>query len=222
MSYEAFQRVPPTVMIVATKFTNEHFYTSLSVGDGRMWGLGANLKTLIKNAYGAVPTRTVFPSALPRGRFDYIANLRSGSKEALQTEITRKLGITGRVETVETNVLFLQVREANAAGLTPTRSRVGAMNSWQYGETGTNQTMYNLAGRLEEVTEMPILDKTGLTGGYDFDLKWGQYMSPRESINVDDSAEQLQALKKVLVEQLGLELVPATAPLKMLVIEKAK
>jgi len=221
-SFEAFQQVPPAVMIVSTKFTNEHFYTSLSLGDGRIWGLGANLNTLIENAYGAVRTRTVLSSALPQGRFDYIANLASGSKEALQKEITRKLGLTGRVKTIETDVLFLQVVEANVAGLRPTRSRTGAVSSWQYEEAATNRTMSYLASRLEEVTKVPILDKTGLAGGYDFDLKWGQYMPSKESINVDDSVEQLQGLKKALVEQLGLELVPAKAPIEMLVIEKAK
>jgi uncharacterized protein (TIGR03435 family) len=221
MSAEALEKLPPTVMIVPTKFPDKHSGRSISLADGKMWGVGIGPQEIIDHAYGTVETRTVFLSAPPHGRFDFIASLPSGSKGALQKEISRKLRIAGRFETIETNVLFLQVKETNATGLKPTRSTSVALGAGQCYEAGTNQSISRLAASLEGITEIPAFDKTGLAGGYDFDLNWGQYMS-QKAIDDDDPSEELPALKKAVTDQLGLELVPAKAPIEMLVIERAK
>ena len=72
-----------------------------------------------------------------------------------------------------------------------------------------------LAGPLKQ----PVIDRTGLTGMYDFDFKF----APRESISNDPAfAEQyanLPDIFTVLQEQYGLKLVPEKITLDTLVID---
>lgn len=66
----------------------------------------------------------------------------------------------------------------------------------------------NLAGRL-------VVDKTALAGNYDFDLKW----TPDDQQGTSDAGPTLFT---ALEEQLGLKLVPAKAPVDVLVIDHAE
>ena len=60
---------------------------------------------------------------------------------------------------------------------------------------------------------MPIVDETGLTGSYNLDLGW--------KVKTDPNANQ-EAVKQALIEQLGLELVPAHKPVEILIVEKVQ
>jgi uncharacterized protein (TIGR03435 family) len=60
---------------------------------------------------------------------------------------------------------------------------------------------------------MPIIDQTGVTQRYSIDIKW-------EEPDAQDSEHK--ALQQVLLDQLGLELVPTNMRVDMLVIEKAQ
>jgi uncharacterized protein (TIGR03435 family) len=62
---------------------------------------------------------------------------------------------------------------------------------------------------LEGNLQIPVIDQTGLTQTFDIDLKWNQH------------DPQHNTLKQALLDQLGLELVPTTKPVEMLVVEKA-
>lgn len=63
----------------------------------------------------------------------------------------------------------------------------------------------NLAGRT-------VVDKTGLAGNYDFDLKWARD-------NLQDPSDAGPSLFTALEEQLGLKLVPAKGPVQTLVVD---
>lgn len=66
----------------------------------------------------------------------------------------------------------------------------------------------NLAGRT-------VVDKTGLTGNYDFDLKW----TPDNDQGTPDAGPTLFT---ALEEQLGLKLVPAKAPVQTLIVDRVE
>lgn len=61
----------------------------------------------------------------------------------------------------------------------------------------------------------PIIDKTGLTGSYDFTLKWTQDQTPDAS----ESQTGDPSLFTALEEQLGLKLVPVKGPVEVVVID---
>src|ERR1039457_6594171 len=80
--------------------------------------MGFPLRSIVQAAYTGSDTRTIYLTALTQEKFDFIANLPSGSNEALRRKITSQFGIVGRFTTIETNVLFLKVQSTNAPGLT--------------------------------------------------------------------------------------------------------
>lgn len=70
---------------------------------------------------------------------------------------------------------------------------------------------------LEYRTGKPVIDKTGLTGAYQFDLLTGQ--GPI-TLSVGDPQATI-SLIGTLSEKFGLDLIPATTPVSTLVIEHA-
>jgi uncharacterized protein (TIGR03435 family) len=74
--------------------------------------------------------------------------------------------------------------------------------------------------------ERPVLDKTGLTGNYDFTLKWRPESAPAPPDSAIDSVPAPnasgQALMAALREQLGLQLESQKAPISVFVIESAE
>jgi uncharacterized protein (TIGR03435 family) len=76
-----------------------------------------------------------------------------------------------------------------------------------------NGPLSNLAYFLEVYFEIPVIDRTGLNGTFDINLTWpGKDWEKRDR----------EALKRALIEQLGLELAPSREPVEMLIVEKAK
>src|SRR5262249_45011467 len=133
------------------------------------------------------------------------------STEALQRELKDKLGLVGRVETRDEDVLLLKVSRPNhASGLKPP-TKINFSDNWGYflfhGKTisSAHPSDLSLALDLELLFEKPVIDQTGLTQKFDIDLKW---------------EGDLEALKRALHDQLGLELVPANQPVEILVVEK--
>ena len=76
-------------------------------------------------------------------------------------------------------------------------------------------TMAPLIGGLSNTVGRPVIDKTGLTGRYNIDLKW----TPDELEGTPDAGPSIFT---ALHEQLGLKLVPTKAPVDVLVVEQVE
>ena len=74
-----------------------------------------------------------------------------------------------------------------------------------------------LAEQLENCVKIPVINQTGLTNNFDFEIKWnnGQLIGAPDYPNLD-------TLKQALADQISLELVPTNMPIEMLVVEKVK
>ncbi len=87
-----------------------------------------------------------------------------------------------------------------------------------------NATMGDLASLMQRaMLDRPVVDKTGLTGRYDFDLEW----APDETQFGGDvptaSADAPSApLFSAIQQQLGLKLEAARGPVEALVVDKAE
>ena len=82
----------------------------------------------------------------------------------------------------------------------------------------TSSPMQQLANQFSNANgvDRPVLDKTGLTGMYDFELDWSAgYGAPA------DGADEI-SIFTALQEQIGLKLEPAKAPMEVLVIDRAE
>jgi uncharacterized protein (TIGR03435 family) len=79
---------------------------------------------------------------------------------------------------------------------------------------------------LSADTGRPVYDKTGLTGVYDFTLKYTPKQFLMDSPPEVDSAAALPPtappLEKALEDQLGLRLAPTTGQLEFIIIDHAE
>jgi uncharacterized protein (TIGR03435 family) len=199
-------------------------------GAGRSCGVNQPTSAIMRAAYAEYGSaiglaRTALEVPESKERYDFIANLPNGSQEALQKELRRKLGLTGRLENIPTNVLILRVKNPGSPGLKLHPFKVGSPGSLNINNSliaSQSTDIDGLARALEEsFFKVPIVNHTGLAGQYDFELLWDS----NGEIRPDGSKSEfpnLDGLKRALTEQLGLELVPAMEPVQMLVIAKAK
>jgi uncharacterized protein (TIGR03435 family) len=139
-----------------------------------------------------------------------------------QLEIKKTLGLVGHRETRDMDVWVLKVRNLNGTGLKP---HVGQGFDAHYDIRGSihcfglqlssspGQPPLGLTKYLEKFAKMPVIDETGLTNLYDLDLTW------KDQPESDPTHE---AMRRAIVDQLGLELVADHQPVEILVVEKVK
>jgi uncharacterized protein (TIGR03435 family) len=88
---------------------------------------------------------------------------------------------------------------------------------------GRNATMKEFAALLQRaILDRPVLDKTGLTGHYDFDLKWAPDDSQFGGAIKPPIDSPSPPFFAAIQEQLGLKLVPTKGPVSALIIDKAE
>jgi uncharacterized protein (TIGR03435 family) len=205
---------PPQVRILHSTFHKSNEY-----GDGnKLLGTGVRAQDVIASAYGFVtPARAILPAGLPADRYDYIACLRGGralNEKALQEAVKRKFGVIAKTETRDTDVWLLKVKHSNAPAL---KRHTGPNNGNGVshipgGFRFWNDGMDFLVASFEFRGNRPVIDGTGLSDKFDFDL----ICSEADLVNRD-----LDAVNQALAP-LGLELVPTNMPIEILVVEKAK
>jgi uncharacterized protein (TIGR03435 family) len=211
---------PPTVSIRPTRYNSQ--VAGAAGSFGKILALHQPFDVLLARAYDVSPCRILSLTPLPQGDFDFIANVPQRQKEALQELIGQQFGITARQETRETDVLLLTVKRRGAPGLKPTSAKAG--NSFSSDQVGhwrrTDGPIDYLIYDLQYYLQVPIIDRTGLTGRFDVDLAWDDEKKWDDTGHY--SFTNPDGLKQVLLDQLGLELVPSREPTEMLVVEKAR
>jgi uncharacterized protein (TIGR03435 family) len=80
----------------------------------------------------------------------------------------------------------------------------------------TGDTMVQFASGISGYMDRPVVDKTGLTGHYDFKLEWT--LDPKNSPALDPGGTSIFT---AVQEQLGLKLDQRLAPMEVLVIDHA-
>ena len=222
----AFLTSPPYRTIILPTLAakrNPRYGTSgmSSARDGQVLGYNQSIANLVRfanlNRGWISDCRTVLAAEMPTNNYDFLSNLPVGAQAALRQAIQTKFHVAGRLETRETNVLFLTLKYPAAAGLRPSENPNGSGSSTGNGQIIlTGATTQELTRTLENTCFIPVIDQTGLTNRYDFKIRWKPNYAP------DGQSANMAALTQALQDQLGLDLVPGTAPVDMLVIEKVK
>lgn len=212
------KEAPPLfqVLIRPSSFTNEQ---SRGEGGGQLRAIGYTLQGMLPTLFDTHSDRIITNAPLPEGRYDFIVVEQSHSDQdpnvLMQEALERTFGLTAHHETNLVNALALKVKETNAPGLTPSPTRTMHFK-WGPGEmSGMSTPSTLIASTLENLLETPVVDETGLTNdfGYDVSLKFDQKWPAKADPDV---------LKKAVREQLGLELVPVQRPIDMLVVDAQK
>ena len=216
-----FEHVPAGAQIRETPVNeNEIRDGVLSYNEGQIAGSAASFSKLLAIAYGDYgqdfsTVRMVLPTNLPKGNFDYLVNRPDHGLEDFQAEIKRQFGLAGRKEIRETNVLLLKFKNPDALSLISNSMKTASSYNLKTHWTRV-ENVHSLPRTLEmDYFHLPVLDETGLAkietgfGGSIF------IALPRNSSDLD-------LVRKALLDQLGLELLPSREPVEMLVVEKVK
>jgi uncharacterized protein (TIGR03435 family) len=185
--------------------------------DQWMMGRNAPLADVMAAAYGRNPTRVVVPPDAPPDRFDFLMTVPAAQLPRFQAIVRRKLGYVGQMETRDAPVLALKIANASLPGLTV--SGADEKRNVSFHNEKLQLTHFPLAvipNGFGGAIDMPLVDKTGLTNFYNFSIAWDSLTQQR----LEDKTAARDALNKI-INPLGLNLEPDTAPLEMLVVKKA-
>jgi uncharacterized protein (TIGR03435 family) len=214
------------VQSVSNMVSIRHTQFASKIDDGFLQNTGSPIRVgiampageLFARAYGINRVRIVNPEALPPGKYDFVVNVTNRPKEALQTALKEKFGLTALHVMRETNVLLLTPTptRAEASGWHPgSRSIYQPERFFGKGTPTDGHILYHnadvngMAGLLEHHLGIPVINQTEIRGLYTIQLD-------------DDQTPDLQTANQFLLDQFGLQLTPATQTIDMLMLQKVK
>ena len=135
--------------------------------------------------------------------------------------------LSSHVETRDVSVYVLRVKDGPRALSPATGDPAGPANLAMRAQgrfAARNASMRDLAGELGAFLDRPVVDRTGISGRYDFTLVWtiDEFQSARLKAFPVPQRGNAEApnLFTAIQEQLGLKLDTATAPADVLVIDR--
>lgn len=194
-------------------------YRDFQISGGPRWVDSELFNIVAKSASDSTGASTGNPSA-------HIQETRL----RLQALLAQRFQLKVRRETRELPVYVLEVgakgaklgenSAANSSGTSPAGINAGCGQM-----TGTNTSMANLAYKLSRQLDRTVLDRTSLTGNYDFQLSWapdsGACSAPVPGGSSASAATTADgpSLFTALQDQLGLRLGSQKALVEVLVID---
>jgi uncharacterized protein (TIGR03435 family) len=239
----------PTFEVVSIKATNETMMSLIQAGrdkdiarieDGAAYWGAINLMNLLQRAYDLPALRILGPEWLSQDRFQISAKFPAGANrtqvpQMLQAMLQDRFRMKAHLEQRETPV-YLLVQGKGALKMTPTTAQTEVPPDQRgcTADAGTRichgVSLESLAGMLSPQTQMqimgmpdrPVVDRTGLTGPYDFTFQMGRIGGRRANPTLDadgrpDNSNLITTSDAV--KTLGLALEAGKAPLTYLVIE---
>jgi len=202
---------------------------------GRFTTENATLRMIITFGFGVRDFQVSGgPSWIDSDRFDIVAKPEARANRAqvlqmVQTLLEDRFKLKSHRGTKELPVFGLVIGK-NGPKLKPTKPEEDAarpMKGFQGGRgelTGLGADMGALATRLSAVLGRKVIDRTGLTGKYDFKLQWTPD-TPQPMRNPDEPVTDNApgpSLINAVQEQLGLRLEAQKGPVEILVIDSVE
>jgi uncharacterized protein (TIGR03435 family) len=156
--------------------------------------------------------RVILPADEQLRAYDYLDAALIGGRKSLENQLGQRFGLTVRRESRLADVLFLRVKPRNLPGLVQSANvRGGGATRGRAGIRASGATIAFLAALIEAEVGIPVIDQIQLTGKFNFDVKFGSEYSA-------------EAIKQAVLDQAGLELVPAPSklPITFIIVEKSK
>lgn len=192
---------------------------------GKFNATNMSLKDLIAYAYGVRDFQiTGVPRELDSVKYDIAARAdtrkemsRDEVEPCVRAMLADRFLLRVHRETKEGPVYALVLTKSGpkltahtgTAGVTGIGSSSG---SGKASIAGSKASMAGLADHLAGKVDRPVIDRTGLTGEYDFRLEW----APEQAVD-----STLPSLFTAIQEQLGLKLEAAKGPVETIVVERA-
>jgi uncharacterized protein (TIGR03435 family) len=185
-----------------------------------------SLVQVLTHAYQLKEYQIQAPEWMSSERFDILAKAPFGTPEKalpamLQTLLAERFKLEAHRETKEFPVYGMVVAKGGFK-LKAVEAGGGGMNS-NGDEMGgqlkaTKTTMERMAQWLSRQVDRPVIDMTGIPGSFDFELKYSRDNAKAES----DNTPHYPIVPLAIQEQLGLRLEKRTAPIEILIVDRAE
>jgi uncharacterized protein (TIGR03435 family) len=227
LAVSAFAQPAPSFE-VATIRTSGTSTSSIDVSPGRVTLRSRNLSQLLQWAFNVSAPQIAGPSWLSDYFYDISATAPPTATEddmrlMLQTLMKERFKLAEHRETRETPIYILTVgKNGHKLKENPVEGSP-SFRSGQRNLTGSGATVKQMTDFLARVLRAPLLDKTGLTGRYDYYLDINSYVTPEVQQGAKGGALPIEApgiVASALQEQLGLKLDSGKAPTEMVVIDR--
>jgi uncharacterized protein (TIGR03435 family) len=212
LNSKALDKNPPITILRPTQFKSI-ITGGAQAGDKTLFE-NDSLPLLLAVAYHRpdLQFRMILPSNHPSGNFVFMFTRSGDWTAALKNEIKKQFGLVAHVETSQTAVLLAKVTNPNAPGLKiadhEDDQQIGNFRNVVFKGVPIDV----LTHWLEAATDTPVINETGLTNRYDITVNWKPQADQSEA----------DAIRQILPEQFGIELVPTNMPIEMLVVEKVQ
>jgi uncharacterized protein (TIGR03435 family) len=220
------------VASVKTADPNERYSLYYTPSAGIFSAKGATLDQLISFAYN-VRAFQIAQGPKWRGdtRFEVYAKAEGptpkGPEEAdpyrrmLRALLAERFHLLAKTETREMPLYELVV-DKSGSKLKESSVRAGGVSFGPGRLTGNGATMSLFATMLSRQLESSVVDKTGLTGRYDFELKWQADTGAGPQDNAATPDGSASSIFTAIRADLGLRLQSARGPVEIVVIESVE
>jgi uncharacterized protein (TIGR03435 family) len=211
---------------------------TLTPGGRQVITKGTTMNDLIAFAYGMHPKQVVnAPDWFDKTKFDITGQPdaegvpnQDQMKTMLQKLLVSRFGLTFHKDTRELSVYEIVVGK-DGPKLAPTAIQ-GNLPGLFFRSINPadlmvrNATIANFAGLMQSaVLDKPVVDHTGLTGRYDFELKWTPDQGQMETFGgvrnaPAETADAPPDLYTAIQQQIGLKIQSAKDPVDVMVIDK--
>ena len=178
------------------------------------------VSTCIKWAYGVQQSQISGPAWIASDHFDIEAKPDEPASEAqmkamMQTLLADRFKLTFHRQSKELKSFALTVAKG---GSKMQKAAVDGPSSRQNSDMGTvvkSMTMREWGDFLAGVAELPVVDKTGLEGRYDFSLDFSPYL-PKEQ---NEHPDVVYILNQAMPAEIGLRLEPVKETVEVMVVD---
>jgi uncharacterized protein (TIGR03435 family) len=216
-----------TVKRAAPQPANRTGFSNMKADPGRLTCTNVPLKKFVVAAWGLKEYQVSAPDWMNDERYDLTATMAAGIPPQdvllmLQTLLTERFHIAVHRETRELAVYALTVDKGGvrlkaAEGFGGTSVSISPKGR----SLRANVTMKNFASSLSGLVDKPVVDMTGLTGGFNINLEW---MPDELSAKTSDTAAESAPGPSIFtaLHDVGLKLESRKAPVEILVVDKAE
>lgn len=216
--------------IIRPQASNDQSFIVRPPEKGRFEAAGNSAKLLLMIAYGVQESQIVGgPGWLSTDKWDIEARTDDGaphsveeSDQMLQDLLADRFALRIHWETDQRPVYALTVSK-NGSKLKPTSHQ---RENVRLGGKSIIIQRGNVSGMIEALASAlgrPVIDRTGLTGLYDYSLQWDDAPNPAGVFAQDDSGavgDEHGSIFTAVQDQLGLQLKSQRAPVKVIVVDQ--
>ncbi len=228
---------PPAFEVATVKINQQQPFVdrALNVNGDTLTMRNLNLRVIAAWAYDLQWSQIAGPSWIDSDRFDIIAKAagplsENAMRPLLQTLLAERFHFASHRETRNVDALVLTVPKSGHK-MTPSKTTAGSGHSRQDPERGTVVEGATLAELCENMSHdaysVPVLDRTGLTGRFDFTFNIQKYRDAMierarsEPRPMSEAELRLSLIEDLIAGELGLKVEPRKAPVEFLVIDRA-